>query len=97
MVKPRRSQQQQSKKKLQVKQRKQSKAEKGAEKSKESSISSVSPDNASKETTAAKTEAPGESSVTVYGLNNLGNTCFYNSALQVCGCPIHPMPMALHL
>lgn len=101
MAKPRKQHQQASKKKLQVKQsQKQTKAETVTEEAKDVD-SSGSTAKLSRAFKAAHQPVPAEaagSEQTVYGLNNLGNTCFYNSALQVqqcifissCGCTIVP-------
>lgn len=93
MAKPRKQHQQASKKKLQVKQnQKQAKAGSAEADAKRNSQGSEAP-AASKQpsgTSAAQQHKPAETSgsdhATVYGLINLGNTCYYNSALQVQHC-----------
>lgn len=90
MAKPRKQHQQASKKKLQVKQtQKQAKAQ-PAEADAEGSSQAIEKQTGSAATSTPTTtqqhkptEAAGTEHAIVYGLNNLGNTCFYNSALQV--------------
>lgn len=94
MAKQRKQHQQPSKKKLLVKQ-KLSKVETEAADAKGSSHgkekqpenpANAKPQLATKTTQQQLISADAaETEQTVYGLNNLGNTCFYNSALQVHG------------
>lgn len=103
MAKPRKQHQQASKKKLQVKQsQKQTKTEAVTAETK-GVDSSVSTSKLSPTSKAAQQPVPAETAgfeQTVYGLNNLGNTCFYNSALQVqhwmrtflCICTLPSLP-----
>jgi hypothetical protein len=88
MAKPRRGSQQQSKKKLQVKQRKQTKAGTGTDKYAEPSNlpGTAAAENQARQASisaARAQEGIADAQITFYGLCNLGETCFYNSALQV--------------
>ncbi len=103
MAKPRKQHQQASKKKLQVKQSQKQTAEAvtAATKGIDGSVSTSKLSPASK---AAQQPVPAEaagSEQTIYGLTNLGNTCFYNSAMQVqhcmcmslCTCTLSSLPL----